>query len=64
VLSGGASVVDGFAQSIAERFNIPVEQFDPFREVAVDGVPAGDIAELAATAGVAVGLALRRAGDR
>ena len=64
VLSGGASVVDGFSQSIAERFNIPVEQFDPFREVGVDGVPAGDIAELAATAGVAVGLALRRAGDR
>jgi type IV pilus assembly protein PilM len=64
VLSGGASVVDGFAQSIAERFGIAVEQFDPFREVGIEGVPAGEIAELAATAGVAVGLALRKAGDR
>ena len=64
VLSGGASVVDGFAQSLAERFGFSVEYFDPFREVAFDGVPAGDIADFAATAGVAVGLALRKAGDR
>ena len=64
VLSGGASVVDGFAHSLAERFGISVEHFDPFREVAFDGIPADDVAALAATAGVAVGLALRKAGDR
>jgi type IV pilus assembly protein PilM len=64
VLSGGASVVDGFAESLKERFDIPVEHFDPFREVALDGPPANDLGELSATAGVAVGLALRKAGDR
>ena len=64
VLSGGASVVDGFAQSIAERFTIPVEPFDPFRQVAMDGIALDDVAALTATAGVAVGLALRKAGDK
>jgi len=64
VLSGGASAVDGFAESLAERFGIPVEHFDPFRQVAFEKPPAGDVAELAATAAVAVGLALRKAGDR
>jgi type IV pilus assembly protein PilM len=64
VLSGGASVVDGFAQSIAERFNIPVEPFDPFRQVVMDGIALDEIAALTATAGVAVGLALRKAGDK
>ena len=64
VLSGGASAVDGFAESLADRFNLPVEYFDPFRQVAFDKAPAMDINELAATAAVAVGLALRKAGDR
>ena len=64
VLSGGASMVDGFAESFAERFGIPAEHFNPFREVGFDGASAGDAADLAATAGVAVGLALRKAGDR
>jgi len=64
VLSGGASAVDGFAEAIAERFRVPVEHFDPFRQVAFDKPPAGGVGELAATAAVAVGLALRKAGDR
>ena len=63
-LSGGASAVDGFAESLAERFAIPVEYFDPFRQVAFDVPPAGGVGDLAATAAVAVGLALRKAGDR
>jgi type IV pilus assembly protein PilM len=64
VLSGGASAVDGFAEALAERFNLPVERFDPFRQVAFEKPPANGIGELAATAAVAVGLALRKAGDR
>jgi len=64
VLSGGASAVDGFADAIADRFGVAVEHFDPFRQVAFERAPADDIAELAATAAVAVGLALRKAGDR
>ena len=64
VLSGGASAVDGFADALADRFGVAVEHFDPFRQVAFEKPPAENVAELAATAAVAVGLALRKAGDR
>ena len=65
VVSGGASRAEGFTEILAERFGAPVETFDPFRRVAFDGRKvAGNPAEIAATAAVAVGLALRRAGDR
>jgi type IV pilus assembly protein PilM len=65
VVSGGASRAEGFMEILAERFGAPVEAFDPFRRVAFDARKvAGNPAEIAATAAVAVGLALRRAGDR
>ena len=65
VLSGGASRVDGFAQALEERFGAPVEAFEPFRKIAFEPNRFGisDPASVA-TAAVAVGLALRRAGDR
>jgi type IV pilus assembly protein PilM len=65
MVSGGASRVDGFRDMLQDRFNAPVEDFDPFRTVAWDAKKLGtEAAELAATAAVAVGLALRRVGDR
>jgi type IV pilus assembly protein PilM len=65
VLSGGASRVEGFAEALHERFHAPVERFDPFRQVAYDAGKLGASAEeMAPVAAVAVGLALRRAGDR
>jgi type IV pilus assembly protein PilM len=65
MLSGGASRVDGFREMLQERFNAPVEEFDPFRTVAWDAKKLGtSAADYAATAAVAVGLALRKAGDR
>jgi type IV pilus assembly protein PilM len=64
ILSGGASRVDGFQEMLQERFNAPVESFDPFRTVAWDAKKLGDPMELAPTAAVAVGLALRQVGDR
>ena len=65
MLSGGASRVDGFHQMVQERFNAPVEDFDPFRAVTWDVKKlAGDAGALAATAAVAVGLALRKVEDR
>jgi type IV pilus assembly protein PilM len=66
VLSGGASRVDGFAAALEERFGAPVEAFDPFRKIAFEPTRMGvtDSASIAPTAAVAVGLALRRAGDR
>jgi type IV pilus assembly protein PilM len=65
MLSGGASRVDGFREMLQERFNAPVEDFDPFRSVAWDTKKLGAAADdYAATAAVAVGLALRKAGER
>ena len=66
VLSGGASRVDGFAQALEERFGAPVEIFDPFKKIAFEPQKLGitDPEGLMPTAAVAVGLALRRAGDR
>ena len=65
LLSGGASSVDGFAAALEERFGAPVEPFDPFKKIAFDATKLGmDSAHLLSTAAVAVGLALRKAGDR
>src|SRR4030095_3753230 len=65
MLSGGASRVDGFSEMLHERFNAPVEEFDPFRAIAWDTKKlGGEAVEHASTAGVGVGLALRKVGDR
>src|SRR5215208_67737 len=65
MLSGGASRVDGFQEMVQDRFNAPVEEFDPFRAVTWDAKKlGGDAAAMASTAAVAVGLALRKVGDR
>jgi type IV pilus assembly protein PilM len=66
VVSGGASRVDGFTQSLQERFNTSVEVFDPFKKITFEPQKLGiaDAEGLIPTAAVAVGLALRRAGDR
>jgi len=65
MLSGGASRVDGFHQMVQERFNTPVEDFDPFRAVAWDAKKlGGEPADMAPSAAVAVGLALRKMSDR
>jgi type IV pilus assembly protein PilM len=66
MLSGGASRVEGFADALQDRFGTPVEMFDPFRKVALDAKKySPDQREtIAPTAAVAIGLALRRAGDR
>lgn len=66
MLSGGASRAEGFTEMLSERFEAPVEPFDPFKRVAFDAkkFQIDSIAEAAPTAAVAVGLALRRLGDR
>jgi type IV pilus assembly protein PilM len=66
VVSGGASRAEGFSEMLADRFEAPVEPFDPFKAIAFDTRKLGGAApaEVAPTAAVAVGLALRRAGDR
>jgi len=60
ILSGGASVMPYTAQFFAEKLNVPVEYFNPFRNVQID--PAINLEELAKVAhsmGETVGLGLR-----
>ncbi len=66
MLSGGASRAEGFTEMLTERFEAPVEGLDPFKRVGFDvkRFQVGSTAEVAPTAAVAVGLALRRVGDR
>jgi len=65
MLSGGASRAEGFTEMLTERFEAPVEAFDPFRKVAFDTKKfKTDPAEIASTVAVAVGLGLRRVSDR
>jgi type IV pilus assembly protein PilM len=65
VLSGGASRVDAFNDMLLDRFGVPVEDFNPFSAIAWDAKKLpGDPLEVAPTAAVAVGLALRRVNDR
>src|SRR5688572_24862002 len=65
VVSGGASRVEDFRELLQQRFGTPVEEFDPFRTVSWNPKTLGAAsADVAASAAVAVGLALRRVGDR
>jgi type IV pilus assembly protein PilM len=66
VLCGGACRVDSLAELLEERFGAPVEFLDPFKAVTFDAKRLGidNPADIATTAAVAVGLALRTAGDR
>jgi len=66
MLCGGASRVEGFAESLRERFGTEVEQFDPFRQVALDSKKVGvdNPDDFGPVAAVAMGLALRKVGDR
>jgi type IV pilus assembly protein PilM len=66
VVSGGASRAEGFIETLTERFEAPVELFDPFKRVAFDArrFHVDDVEEVARTAAVAVGLGLRRVADR
>ena len=66
MLSGGASRAEGFTEMLTERFAAPVEALDPFKRVSFDAkkFQVESAADVAPTAAVAVGLALRRVGDR
>ena len=66
MLSGGASRAEGFTEMLSERFDAPVEGLDPFKRVGFDSKKFNveSAADIAPTAAVAVGLALRRVGDR
>src|SRR5438067_4202714 len=66
VLSGGASRVTGSVGARQERFGTTVELFNPFQKIAWEPGKLGveDAEGVSPAAAVAVGLALRRVGDR
>jgi type IV pilus assembly protein PilM len=66
VVSGGAARVDGFIKALQEHFGAGVEMFDPFKKITMEPQKLGiaDAEGIGAAAAVAVGLALRKVGDR
>jgi type IV pilus assembly protein PilM len=65
-LSGGSVKVDALVRHLGVRAKAPLEILDPFKRTVVDParLDAGFVKAHAADAAVAVGLALRRPGDR
>ena len=64
VLAGGASQLPGLSDYLSSNWGIPVELAKPFERVEVDPAYADEVAGSAASFAVAVGLALRRSGDK
>ena len=59
-LSGGASIMPYTAQFFAEKLNVPVEYFNPLRNVQIDpSIDLEDLARVAHSLGEVVGLGLR-----
>ena len=59
-LSGGASIMPYTAQFFAEKLNVPVEYFNPFRNVQIDpSVNLEELSRVAHSLGEVVGLGLR-----
>jgi type IV pilus assembly protein PilM len=59
-LSGGASIMPYTAQFFAEKLNVPVEYFNPFRNVQIDSsVNLEELSRVAHGLGEVVGLGLR-----
>ena len=61
LISGGGSKLTGLLDFLANRFEIPVEMFDPFRKIRVDarGFDPEYMREIVPEMAIAVGLALR-----
>ena len=66
VISGGGARLESLPGALGERFDCTVEQLDPFHSLSVDGraFPPETLAEIGSSAAVAVGLAIRKVGDK
>jgi len=66
VLCGGSSKVKGLTNFLNERLGTPIEIADPFKKIHIDSkaFDINYIQEMALQASVAVGLAIRKPGDR
>ena len=59
-LSGGASIMPYTAQFFAEKLNVPVEYFNPLRNIQIDpSINLEELARVAHSMGEVVGLGLR-----
>jgi type IV pilus assembly protein PilM len=59
-LAGGASIMPYTAQFFAEKLNVPVEYFNPFRRIQIDpGINLEELSPVAHALGEVVGLGLR-----
>src|SRR5262249_26382064 len=65
-LSGGTAKIPALFKTIEARVGVPVEIANPFKNVVIDSrrFDPGFIMDVAPMAAVAVGLALRRPGDK
>jgi len=63
VLAGGSAQLPGLTDYLAATWGIPVELARPFERIAVPAELADEVAASGPALAVAVGLALRRAGD-
>lgn len=64
VLSGGGSKVLHLQETLSERFNVKVERLNPFQRIQVSSKMGPEELEImAASMGVALGLASRKVGD-
>jgi type IV pilus assembly protein PilM len=66
LVSGGCARIGNFTAVLSERLEIPVEVVDPFKKIKIDPkrFESAAIAESSPLCAVAVGLAIRRPGDR
>jgi type IV pilus assembly protein PilM len=66
LVSGGCARIGNFTTILSERLEIPVEVVDPFKKIKIDPkrFETMVIAESSPLCAVAVGLAIRRPGDR
>ncbi|MBF0320424.1 MAG: type IV pilus assembly protein PilM [Nitrospirae bacterium] len=65
MLGGGGALVKGFKEMLSERTGLPVTLLNPFKNIKIPkSFDAGYIESIAPIAAIAVGLALRRIGDR
>lgn len=66
MVSGGTSLVEHFGDALRERLGTEVDRFDPFRSVPIDpaAINGASAADFAPVCAVALGLAMRKGGDR
>ena len=66
LLSGGGAAIPGITQDLMQRLQIETEIVNPFRKIAFDKkvLESDRISEIQPIAAVAVGLALRKVGDK